>query len=43
MFGWNNRRNQLLQEFETHIEYFFDYVDKKSPNTKVLSTLLAIN
>ena len=20
MFGWNNRRNQLLQEFETHIE-----------------------
>jgi hypothetical protein len=20
MFGWNNRRNQLLQEFETHLE-----------------------
>jgi hypothetical protein len=20
MFGWNSRRNQLLQEFETHIE-----------------------
>jgi hypothetical protein len=23
--------------------YFFDYVEKKGPNTKVLSTLLAIN